>query len=394
MPDARVIVRTSDETVSEMTLSGGASIGRATDNTIRVSEAGVSRYHALIEERADGWWLSDLDSANGTWVNGERLKAERQLNDGDAISFGGTSALEFFCDADQAAVADGNADSSQPASTESKPAEQKKGSFAAKFAGAVAGLAIVALFVAIFAGGYLPISGWGTATPTPTRTIEPPSTPSSPTVTETVPTDQIAVKASILAGIVGGSSDYVFDPALIDRIRQWLPQYQNPRLPERISCQEMTDAFYRTGGDGNTPQLGFVVALSESRFLENPAGNAPLVGYWKVPRAQVTGTLPAALSPKTAAEIGAGYLKKLLAITGRNDFMYAIACYGYSLDKVADVRSRLDQLDPPGQARRDFWTMWPRVVPPGMDAREGADRVARFFAAGISGQQAINEATR
>ncbi len=394
MPDARVIVRTRNETEREMILSGGASVGRATDNTICVSEAGISRYHALIEERTDGWWLSDLDSANGTWVNGEKLKSERRLSDGDAISFGGISALEFFCDADQAAVADSNANSSQPVGQEPHPAEQKKGSFAAKFAGAVVGLAIVALFVAIFAGGYLPISGWGTATPAPTRTFEPPSTPPSPTVTETVPTDQIAVKSSILAGIVGGSSDYVFDPALIERIRQWLPQYQNPRLPERISCQEMTDAFYRTGGDGNTPQLGFVVALSESRFLENPAGTAPLVGYWKVPRAQVTGALPAALSPKLAAEIGAGYLKKLLAVTGRNDFMYAIACYGYSLDKVADVRSRLDQLDPSGQARRDFWTMWPRVVPPGMDAREGADRVARFFAAGIAGQQAINEATR
>ena len=37
------------------------------------SEAGVSRRHAKIKHDQSGWWLEDMGSSNGTWVNGERL---------------------------------------------------------------------------------------------------------------------------------------------------------------------------------------------------------------------------------------------------------------------------------------------------------------------------------
>jgi hypothetical protein len=70
--------------------------GRGSDNTIAFTDdANVSRYHAEIERRADGYWIIDLNSSNGTTVNGERLFGERPLNDGDSIVLGGTSKLEF-----------------------------------------------------------------------------------------------------------------------------------------------------------------------------------------------------------------------------------------------------------------------------------------------------------
>lgn len=70
--------------------------GRASDNTIAFpDDANVSRYHAEIERRSDGYWIIDLNSSNGTTVNGERLFGERPLNDGDSVAFGGTSKLEF-----------------------------------------------------------------------------------------------------------------------------------------------------------------------------------------------------------------------------------------------------------------------------------------------------------
>src|SRR5258707_12374366 len=34
---------------------------------------GVSRLHASIRHSSDGWWLTDLNSSNASWVNSERL---------------------------------------------------------------------------------------------------------------------------------------------------------------------------------------------------------------------------------------------------------------------------------------------------------------------------------
>lgn len=48
----------------------------------------VSGEHALIDRDAGGWFVRDLDSRNGTLVNGERLRADRYLEDGDEIELG------------------------------------------------------------------------------------------------------------------------------------------------------------------------------------------------------------------------------------------------------------------------------------------------------------------
>ncbi len=56
----------------------------------------VSSRHAAIMAKPDGFVLQDLGSKNGTYVNGERLNADRLLVDGDVIGFGAKGpALEF-----------------------------------------------------------------------------------------------------------------------------------------------------------------------------------------------------------------------------------------------------------------------------------------------------------
>lgn len=56
----------------------------------------VSSRHAAIMRKAEGFVLQDLGSKNGTYVNGERLEADRLLADGDVIGFGAKGpALEF-----------------------------------------------------------------------------------------------------------------------------------------------------------------------------------------------------------------------------------------------------------------------------------------------------------
>ncbi|MHB0868361.1 MAG: FHA domain-containing protein [Chloroflexota bacterium] len=69
-------------------LYGTTTVGRGPDNAIVLSDGYVSTSHAVIDYRDGGWWLSDLDSRNGTWVNGERITREVRLHPGDLVAFG------------------------------------------------------------------------------------------------------------------------------------------------------------------------------------------------------------------------------------------------------------------------------------------------------------------
>ena len=63
------------------------SIGRTDQNQVRLALEGVSRKHALITANPDGFVLKDLESQNGTYVNGEPI-TEQTLSDGDFIRIG------------------------------------------------------------------------------------------------------------------------------------------------------------------------------------------------------------------------------------------------------------------------------------------------------------------
>ncbi|WP_094585634.1 FHA domain-containing protein [Synechococcus sp. BO 8801] len=68
------------------------SIGRDPASSLCLAEArGVSRHHALVRvsrTRPGQWLLCDLGSANGTYLEGARLKDCRPLSDGDEIRLG------------------------------------------------------------------------------------------------------------------------------------------------------------------------------------------------------------------------------------------------------------------------------------------------------------------
>jgi ABC transport system ATP-binding/permease protein len=68
----------------------GLTIGRRSENDVVVQGELVSRHHARIAPSGGAWYVSDLDSMNGTFLNGERLRGEsRWLASGDTISVGG-----------------------------------------------------------------------------------------------------------------------------------------------------------------------------------------------------------------------------------------------------------------------------------------------------------------
>jgi pSer/pThr/pTyr-binding forkhead associated (FHA) protein len=62
----------------------------------------VSRRHCRITREGDGWIVHDLGSANGTSVNGSRLRSDRRarLREGDALLIGsrGVSEVVYRCD--------------------------------------------------------------------------------------------------------------------------------------------------------------------------------------------------------------------------------------------------------------------------------------------------------
>lgn len=91
---ARLVWERADGGRVEFPLDGDAlAVGRDEDVAIRVDEPLVSRRHASIERRGEGWVVVDLGSTNFTRVNGERVRRERELAHGDELSFGRTKLV-------------------------------------------------------------------------------------------------------------------------------------------------------------------------------------------------------------------------------------------------------------------------------------------------------------
>ncbi len=70
----------------------GVTLGRGDDNDIVIDDPKASRHHALVRPSSRGWILEDLDSTNGTRVNGFRTSAQL-LTDRDQIVVGATAFL-------------------------------------------------------------------------------------------------------------------------------------------------------------------------------------------------------------------------------------------------------------------------------------------------------------
>ncbi len=69
-------------------LDSAYTLGRASTNTIAIPDGSVSSQHARIVRTPDGFVLEDLQSRNGTFVNGEQVTDKRLLADGDLIRLG------------------------------------------------------------------------------------------------------------------------------------------------------------------------------------------------------------------------------------------------------------------------------------------------------------------
>jgi uncharacterized membrane protein YgcG len=505
MSSATLIVHTPNQDSNEFDLSGDASIGRAFDNTICVRDAGASRYHAIIEKRADGYWLKDLGSINGTAVNGIAIKLDYKLQDGDSVSIGDQSRVEFrsYAGPVEEEVSASDPNGSTPAggavANESVSAgkPQSQPSPAKLIILAVAGFVVLAA-LAVLAIALISKSGRAAvrlASPQSgpvrgpvavrveaenTRTIsrvvyqidgiefasaqaspyevtidpdqlvqnfpglrsgnhvlsivveskdgkkemqpgtallsfkigdrpsadgtntvvsgpggggqDPGSGPSSGTFgggTGAQGAVDVTNSAKVLAGTISGKDGwYIFDPEFVSRISSRTSDYRLEVTEDgRRYRRDISSAF---SSKGVPMQIGFVIAVSESKFKIPPvtgADSEALIGFWRVPRkvadeqgySKPTDNFASLNDPKHSAEIASAYAKDLLGLFGADDFMYAVSCWGMSLAQAGEIKGKLEKADPKAINRRDYW----RMVRSGVVPSEGADHVVRFFAAGI-----------
>lgn len=147
MPNAKLKFEGREITMK----SGVTTFGRTADNAVAFPhDSNISRYHAEIEKRGDEFWVIDLNSSNGTTVNGNRVRSEMLLRNGDVISFGGTSSVVIEIVKTETPAA------TVPATDETATQEEKeikedteaasKSSPMLKIAGAALGLAVICAF--------------------------------------------------------------------------------------------------------------------------------------------------------------------------------------------------------------------------------------------------------
>ena len=71
------------------------SIGRSKSCDITFTNSTVSRSHAVVALRKDGFYVFDTESKTGVYVNGNKIEKSEKLSDGDVIAFG-TAIMKFY----------------------------------------------------------------------------------------------------------------------------------------------------------------------------------------------------------------------------------------------------------------------------------------------------------
>ena len=79
---------------STVVLTGTALVGRHASANVTIADPCCSRHHACIWREGDAWWIRDLNTANGTFLDGVRVQ-QAALTPGARIGFGSASAVHL-----------------------------------------------------------------------------------------------------------------------------------------------------------------------------------------------------------------------------------------------------------------------------------------------------------
>ena len=90
-PPSSVVVHAPDgKKVGSFRLADAVSIGRSERSTIKLDDSYVSQSHARLYARDGAWFVEDLGSTNGTFVNDRRVASPVQVRAGDVVRVGKT----------------------------------------------------------------------------------------------------------------------------------------------------------------------------------------------------------------------------------------------------------------------------------------------------------------
>ena len=82
------------------------TLGRHEENLVRLTQRNVSRKHAVLNQNEEGFGFEDLDSSNGSFLNGQKIEAPVSLKNGDTLQIGDYLLQVYQGDLDQLIVED------------------------------------------------------------------------------------------------------------------------------------------------------------------------------------------------------------------------------------------------------------------------------------------------
>jgi hypothetical protein len=90
-PPAQVVVHDAGgDKATTVRLSGSTEIGRDNGCAIRLQDTYVSQMHARLADQDGAWYVEDLGSTNGTYLNDRRVQAPVEVHAGDVVRVGKT----------------------------------------------------------------------------------------------------------------------------------------------------------------------------------------------------------------------------------------------------------------------------------------------------------------
>ncbi len=262
-------------------------IGRSAETTLQVEDTNVSKFHALLIKTEDGYRLFDLYSANGTYVNDQRITTSA-LSNKDIIRFG-TVMFRFECEA-------GLGTSPQP-SLASK-VRLKTGPTLGRKPVSASAPTSVASPVAKPPSGPIPIPA------------APPSPPSPAAVTPSTPTPSTAAGAATLPKPVTPILGKKEEPLVSIRIPEskktlLTPSAAGSDAKETQATHPVVPAALPATEPEAKPRLGLGLKRPTPAPASVPATAAPAPAAAPGPAAPA----PAAASTPTKPRLGLGFKK-------------------------------------------------------------------------------------
>jgi len=92
-PSLTIKITTEDEADSYNLIANENLIGRAEECTIQLINNTVSNLHARIYYTQAQWWIEDLNSSNGTFLNGMQIDQPAVLTDQDFLGLGSLTGI-------------------------------------------------------------------------------------------------------------------------------------------------------------------------------------------------------------------------------------------------------------------------------------------------------------